>query len=136
MGRLIAMFTGLVGVLMVPLAMSAPTAWLLLTPAYSVFVSLACTGAMIDGYDGRPEHARRWGFVALVVTALVCGALELGAEIRGGGQAYWGGPWLCALSMGWMPPVVAGIMGGIGTLRRRQLHVRAVRQRRASAEQG
>lgn len=135
MTRLVAMLAGLLAITMVALALSAPTAWLLLTPTFGMFVSVVCTGAVLDGFDGRPEPARRWGVWSLVATAAVCGALEVGAQIRGEGLGYWSVPWLCTLAMAWVPPVVAGIMGTVGVLRRRQLHRRAVRLRRSSAEE-
>lgn len=131
---MVAMFAGLVGATLVPLALSAPVAWLMLGPALGMFVSLACTGATLDGLAGRPEHARRWGLAAVVVVGLTCGALEVGSMLRGEGLGYWSGPWLCALGVGWLPPLVAGTMGAVGERRRRQLHVRVVRARRAARQ--
>ncbi len=133
---LVSGLTGLLGVLLVPLALSAATAWLLLIPAHLTFVALCCTGSVLDGYAGRPERARRWGFYGLLATAVVVGALEIGALLRGEALGYWSGPWLCALYGGWLPPVVGGIMGHAGVYRRARLTRRAVRRRRkASAEQ-
>ena len=134
MVRLLAMVGGLLGVALVPLALSATTAWLLLIPAYLTFVGVTSTGAFLDGFDGRPEHARRWGFFSLVATALMIGALEVGAQARGARMGYWWGPWLCALFSGWLPPVVGGVMGAAGVWRRRRLLRRVARARRAASD--
>jgi len=129
MTRLLSMGAGLLAVLLVPLALSGPTAQLV--PVAHLGFSLAvCTGALLDGLDGWPERARRWGFAYLVATAATVGALQLGADVRAHGIAYWAFPWFSVLLWGWVPPVVAGVAGMVGVFRARRLSDRALRHRR------
>jgi len=127
MGRVAAVFGGLVGVLLVPLALAAPTAWVLV-PAhllFSVLVTIATTG---EGFAGRPERARLWGLAYLVASVAMVAALELGAGVRS--SRYWIGPWVLVLLWAWVPPVAAGLAGWMGEARERALGRRAVRSRR------
>src|SRR3712207_8283283 len=55
-------YTTLFRSLLVPLALSGPTS-LFLLPAHLAFALVTSTGALLDGFDGCPERARRWGFV-------------------------------------------------------------------------
>ncbi len=128
MGRLLAILAGLVALLLVPLALSGPTA-LLLVPGHALLALLASVGAADAGFGGRPESARRWGLFYLVATALMVAALEIGARVRGQQIAYWGVPWAAALVWGWLPPVVSGVAGALGELRERRLVKRVVRRR-------
>ena len=132
MTRLLAIVAGLLAVLLVPLALSGPTA-LLLLPAHLAFVLVTATGAILDGLDGMPERARRWGFVYLVATIGMVAALQLGGDLRGQALSYWGIPWLAALLWGWIPPVVSGMAGAVGNARQRRLVTRAVRARHQAA---
>lgn len=130
MTRLIALLAGLLAVLLVPLALSGPTA-LLAAPAHFAFSLAVATGAVLDGLDGWPTRARRWGFVYLVATIAMIAALQVGADARGAGLGYWGIPWIAVLAWGWIPPVVASAAGALGAARARRLtHV--ARQRRAA----
>jgi hypothetical protein len=129
--RLLVILAGLLAVLLVPLALSGPTA-LLLLPAHLAFAIVTSTGALLDGFDGWPERARRWGFVFLVVSLATVGALQLGADVRGLAMGYWGIPWLGVLLWGWVPPVVCGFAGVMGSARRDRLVRRAVARRRAA----
>lgn len=131
MTRLLAMVAGLLAVLLVPLALSGPTAQLV--PVAHLGFSLAVSiGALLDGLDGWPERARRWGFAYLVATAATVGALELGADVRHQGMAYWAFPWFSVLLWGWVPPLVAGIAGTVGGFRARRLAAGVLRHRRAA----
>lgn len=123
---------GLLAFLLVPLALSGPTS-LFLLPAHLAFAAVTSTGALLDGFDGCPERARRWGFVFLVASAAMVGALELGADVRSTGMLYWGPAWLGALLWGWIPPVVCGMAGVMGEGRQERLVRRAVRARRRAA---
>ena len=130
MGRLLSIVAGLLAVLLVPLALSGPTA-LLVPVAHLAFSLTVSLGAMLDGLDGWPERARRWGFVYLVASAATVGALQLGADVREQGLGYWGIPWIAILSWGWIPPVVSALSGMFGVARARRLSRRTLRIRRA-----
>src|SRR5688500_7340947 len=108
MSRLAAILGGLVGMLLVPLALVAPTA-LLLLPAHFAFTALATAAALGEGVAGRPERARLWGWWHLVVSIVTVGGLELGSRLDGRG--YWVVPWVFVLAWGWLPPVVGGLAG-------------------------
>lgn len=131
MSRLIAILAGLLAVLLVPLALSGPTA-LLVPPAHLAFCLAVATGSVLDGLDGWPERARRWGFVYLVATVATVAALQVGADVRQAGLGYWGVPWVAVLAWGWMPPVIAAFAGSLGAARARRLTARSVRHRRAA----
>lgn len=135
MGRLLAIVAGLLAVLLVPLALGGPTA-LLLLPAHLGLSLAVVAGALLDGFDGRPERARRWGFFYLLATFAMVLALELGADARGRALAYWGVPWVAALAWGWIPPVASGLAGMIGAARERRLVGRVVRHRKTVASRG
>src|SRR5687768_7223715 len=110
MRRLLAIFGGLLGALLVPLALAGPTAWLLI-PAHLAFTILATVAAVLEGFAGYPERARIWGFGHLVATLAMVGALELGADLRDGSAWYWFAPWIAAAVWGWVPMVAAGLAG-------------------------
>lgn len=129
MTRLLAVFAALIGVLLFPLALSAPTTWLLL-PAHLFFSLLVTGGAVGEGLAGRPSRARIWGAMYIVATGAMIAALTLGSDVRGSGMTYWAVPFLAAMVWGWIPPTIAGIAGAMGDVRRRQLSNRAIRQRR------
>lgn len=129
MRRLLAIFGGLCCFLLIALGLSAPMA-LLLLPAHLLFTVLAGIGALLEGLAGFPERARRWGLLYLVGTAAMLGALEVGATVHGVGLRYWAAPWLAALVWGWIPPVVAGLAGVVGSFRQRRLDRAAIADRR------
>ncbi|HHO50671.1 MAG TPA: hypothetical protein ENK18_07290 [Deltaproteobacteria bacterium] len=138
MGRLLAIFAGCSALLLVPLALSAPTAWLLVAPVHLALAGLTCAGGLVDGIAGRPEGARRWGLFYLLASLAMVAALELGGMLRAPrlmGVAvpglYWGGAWCLVLTWGWFPPVFCGGMGVVGELRRRRRTHRVLRRRRA-----
>ncbi|MEQ1565233.1 MAG: hypothetical protein ABMA64_06315 [Myxococcota bacterium] len=110
MRRLCAIAAGLLGIVSIPLALSGPTA-LLLVPAHLALSVVVCVGAVLDGIDAWGERARRWGLFHLVATAAAIAALQVGAQVRGEGAGYWGVPWVAVLAWGWVPPVVAGLAG-------------------------
>ena len=126
MGRLAAVLGALLGVVLVPLALVAPTAILLL-PGHLAFTALATAGAIGEGVAGRPERARLWGALHLVGSIAMIAALELGSRVDG--RAYWIVPWLFAVIWGWIPAVAGGLAGWLGEGIRRKLSDRAVRRR-------
>ncbi|MCA9493710.1 MAG: hypothetical protein KC621_27445 [Myxococcales bacterium] len=132
MARLLALFAGLVAFLLVPLALSAPTA-LLLPPSHLLLSALVSMGAVTDGLAGRPERARRWGFFYLLATLAMVVSLEVGARVRGEALAYWGVPWVVVAVWGWIPPLVAGGAGMLGSGTERRRVRSAVRRRRRRA---
>jgi hypothetical protein len=129
--RLSVIFGGLIGVLLIPLGLSGPTAWLLI-PAHFGFTVVATTGAVIEGLLGHAERARLWGLFYLVTTLAMAGTLELATLVRGDSIVYWVAPWLGALLWGWIPPVVSGVAGVFGEERARNLVRRSVQRRRRS----
>ena len=129
MGRLLAIFAGLLAVLLVPLALGGPTT-LLLLPAHLGLSLVVSTGAALDGLDGHAERARRWGFFYLLATLAMVVALEVGAGVRGKSLGYWGVSWAVMLLWGWAPPVISGFSGMVGAARGRRLVRSTVRRRR------
>lgn len=129
MGRLLATLAALTGLVLPVLGLSAPTA-VLLVPGHGLFSVLVCVGSAVHGWSGHPDLARRWVLGYLVATAAAVGALELGAMVREASVAYWGVPWTLLLLWGWLPPLVCGAAGVMGTLRERRLVHRTVRRRR------
>lgn len=131
MRRLSVIFGGLIGVLLVPLGLSGPTAWLLI-PAHFGFTVVATLGAATEGLLGHAERARLWGLFYLVTTLAMAGTLEVATMARGDTLVYWVAPWLAALLWGWVPPVVSGIAGMFGEERARNMLKRSIRHRRRS----
>jgi len=132
-GRLLASLAALTGLLLPFLALSAPTA-VLLIPGHALLSVLVCAISLVHGWSGHPEPARRWLLGYLVATAAAVGALEVGASVRGASVAYWGVPWVALLAWGWVPPLVSGGAGVLGNLRERRLVARTVRRRREALE--
>ena len=128
MGRLLAIFGGLIGVLLVPLALVSPTAWLLL-PAHLAFTVLATVAALGSGVAGRPGRARAWGVGHLLASIAMVTALEIGSRAAGG-SCYWIVPWLPAVMWGWIPSVAGGLSGWFGESVSRYRSSRAIRRRR------
>ncbi len=141
MGRLLAIFAGCCALLLVPLSLSTPTAWLVVAPMHLLLVLLTCTGAGLAGLAGRPVVVRRWGHFYLLATLVAIGALELGGRlapprlmgaVRPG--LHWSGAWCLGLLWGWIPPVICLGMAEVGehiSLRRSR---RVRRRRRVRAE--
>ncbi len=129
MRRLAAIFGGLFGVLLIPLGLAGPTAWLLV-PAHLGFTIIAAVGATLEGLMGYGERARLWGLFYLVATIAMVGTLELAATARGSSELYWMAPWVGALVWGWIPPVVSGLAGTFGEERARNMNRRAVQHRK------
>ena len=128
MRGLLATGGGLLAILLVPLALAAPTAWLLL-PVHALFTVLALLGTLAEGAAGWPQRARMWGAAYLVATAAMVASLALGADARAQGIDYWGAPWLAALLWGWTVPVASGFAGWMGQSRQRQRNRRAKKRR-------
>jgi hypothetical protein len=124
--RLAAILGGLVGVLIVPLALVAPTS-ILLIPAHLGFALLATFGAVGEAVVARPERSRIWGLWFLVASIAMVAALQFGSQVDG--RAYWMLPWIAALAWGWIPPVVAGIAGWGGDALRERRTRQVVRAR-------
>jgi len=125
---LFAVLGALLGVVLVPLALTGGTAWLLL-PGHLTFAGACAVGAVFAGLDGHPWRARAFGGGYLVASLLIVGALALGSQARDGSW-YWMVPWGAGLVWGWVPPLVAGAMGMVGESRRRARTRRVVRKRR------
>ena len=129
MRRLAAIFGGLVGILLIPLGLAGPTAWLLI-PAHLGFTIIASAGAALEGLMGQAERARLWGLYYLVITLAMAGSLELAATVRESSDVYWMAPWLAALMWGWIPPVVSGVAGTFGEERARNMTRRVIHRRK------
>lgn len=122
MGRVAAILGALLGLFLVPLALTGPTAWLCL-PVHFAFALGVTAGAVGEGVAGHPERARVWGAGYIVVSIAMVGALELGSTVAQ--RSYWLFPWLVLLLWGWAPPVAAGLSGMLGE------HIRLLRSNRA-----
>jgi hypothetical protein len=125
--RLLAIVGALLGVLLVPIALVGPTAWLVV-PAHALFSLLVTVAAVIDGLSGRAERARVWGIGYMVASLATIGALQFGSTVEG--RAYWVVPWVAMLAWGWAPPVVAGLAGWAGELVRAWRSDRSVQRRK------
>ena len=130
MGRLTAIFGLLTGILLIPLSLAGPTAWLLL-PAHLFFTVLTSVAALGHGLTGQPVQARLWGFGYIFATVSMVAALELGSEVNH--SAYWVAPWMAAVIWGWIPPTIALLSAWFGDLRRAFLSDRAVKHRKLRA---
>lgn len=140
MGRLLAIFAGCSALLLVPLSLSPPTAWLLVAPTHLALALLTCTGGLVDGVAGRPEAVRRWGLFYLLASLAMVAALEIGGLFRAPRLMgttvpglYWGGAWCLVLTWGWIPPVFCGGMAMVGELRQRRRMNRVLRRRARQA---
>lgn len=122
----------MIGLLLGPLALAGPTAWLLV-PVHAVFSAVVCMGAAWDGLQGHVGRTRAWGFGYLLATLAMVACLELGADVHGSWMAYWGPPWILAALWAWAPPLVAGLAGMLAEQRSGSLARRAVRRRRKEA---
>ncbi len=127
-----AAFAGMIGLLLGPLALAGPTAWLL-APVHAVFALVVCLGAAWDGLAGHVGRTRAWGFGYLLATLGMVACLELGAGVSGGSMGYWGPPWLLVATWAWIPPVIAGLAGMLAGQRSGALSRKAVRRRRKEA---
>jgi hypothetical protein len=128
--RPLALVAAVLVLVQIPLALSAPTAALLVL-AYGLQCAVVSAGAAIDAFRGRATRARRWGFAHLVASVLVVAGLEVGARVQGGTWSYWGLPFAWVLAVGWLPPLVAFGLGALATDRGRRRIRRLVRARRA-----
>ncbi len=127
MSRLLTTLALLLGVLSVPLAVSALTSWLAVG-AHALVALLASLLALREGWAGRPAPALAWGAWTVVVTGGLVGALHLASWARDGWA--WAPPFLLVLVWAWIPPVVAGIAARVGVEVRAMRATSAVRARR------
>jgi hypothetical protein len=130
LGRLAAILGALLAAVLIPLALSPTTAWLIL-PGHLTFTLLASAAAVAEGWLGHPGRARAWGGGYLVASVGMVAALELGSRVFG--QGYTWLPWTAVLIWGWVPPVVSGLSGALGEQRRRRLARLSVGQRKQAA---
>lgn len=129
MRRLLAIFGGLTGILILPLGLVAPTAWLLV-PAHAAFTALCILGALLSAARGAADAARRWGAWHIVATIGAMTGFELGRRAQEG--AWWMAPWLLILLWAWIPMVVAGLAGAVGERLGRAWDQRVVARRRVA----
>lgn len=125
--RLLAIATGLLGILVVPLVLSPVTSWLALM-AHGAMCAGASTLALREGWAGRPGGARAWGAFSLVSTGGLAYALQVASWERDGWA--WAPPFLLVALWAWMPPLTAAVAGRLGEERRAMLVGAAVRARR------
>lgn len=131
MQALLGVLAGLIGILLVPLALAGGTAWLIV-PAH-LMLAVSCTGgAVLAGLGGRPGTVQAYSAGYLVASLAMVAALAVGSEVRDGSW-YWMVPWSAVLIWGWAPPVVAGFMTWVASSRRRS-RTRAVVRRRRRAQ--
>ncbi len=130
--RPLALVAALLVLVQVPLALSAPTA-LLLVVAYGLQCVVVTAGAAVDAFRGRALRARRWGFVHLLASVLVVAALDVGSRVQGGTWSYWGVPFAFVLAVGWVPPLLAFGLGALAVDRGRRRTRKLVRARREAS---
>lgn len=130
MGRLLAILSGLLGVLIVPLALAAATSWLAVL-AHLLLAATCTTLSVWHGAAGRPAEARGWGLWFVLVTVAAGLSLHVGSWQRDGWG--WAVPLVLLCLWGWIPPVIAWVAGAAGTSRRWSRSRRAVGRRRAAA---
>ncbi|MCB9664153.1 MAG: hypothetical protein H6732_08555 [Alphaproteobacteria bacterium] len=124
--RLAGVATGLLGLLLVPLALTAGTSWLAVLGHLAL--TALCVGlAWFDGLAGRPATARAWGAWAAVCTAGVAGALHLSWSAHGGWA--WMAPFALILLWAWVGPVAGWLAGAVGARRQAARARRAVARR-------
>ena len=132
MSRFAAGLASLVGLLLVPLGLAAPTSFVLL-PAHLFFTVLTLVAVCSDAFLGRPGRVMVWTALYVVASLAMVVSLEVGFSVRPEG---WYAltpivPWAGAVIWGWVVPV-AGVIGfEIARLRRRRLSKIAVARRRA-----
>lgn len=126
---LLAIVAALAGLLLVPLALAAGTAWLVL-PAHLGFSVLCCVSAVLAGLSGRPWQARVVGLAYLGLSLAMVVALSVGAQVRAGSW-YWVVPWAGVLLWAWIPPPVALLAAELAKVRRAQRTRWTVGRRRA-----
>ncbi len=129
--RPLGLLLALLVVVQLLLALSAPTA-LLLVIAYGLQCVVVCAGAAAHAYRGRATRSRQWGFAHLVTSTGIVAALEIGARVQGGTWSYWGVPFGFVLAVGWIPPIVAFGLGALAVDRGRRRAQRHLRARRAA----
>lgn len=131
MRRLTGVGAGLLGLLLVPLALAPTTSWLAVLG--HLVLSGLCVGlAAWEGVAGRPGTARAWGAWSVLSTAGVAGALHVGWAEHG--SWAWIGPFALLALWGWVPPVAAWGAGSLGARRQAGRARRAVlRRHRARA---
>lgn len=130
---MLAVFGGLTGLLVMPLGLVGPTAWVLV-PAHAAFTALCVVGALAEAVRGRGEAARRWGLWHVVATIGAMVGFELGRRASGG--AWWIVPWLLILCWSWIPIVVGGLAGMFGDWAGRAWDRRVVERRRRALAEG
>lgn len=128
MHRLAVAAGGILGLLLVPLAMSTATSWLVL-PAHLLMCMVGTTDLVSQALRGRGDRARAWGVWILLATLGAGGSLQLSSWAGEGWS--WMLPWSGLLCWAWVPPVLAVVLGrmgdGVSALRSQA----AVRRRRA-----
>ncbi|MCB9681348.1 MAG: hypothetical protein H6733_07720 [Alphaproteobacteria bacterium] len=129
MRRLFAVLAGLLGVLVVPLSLSAGTSWLAIG-AHLALTWLTVGLAIAEGMAGRPGPARAWAVWHALATAGLVGALQVASWVPGGWS--WLPVFALVASWSWMPLATALLAGRVGEVRRRRLAARAVARRRAA----
>ncbi|TVQ91122.1 MAG: hypothetical protein EA397_11550 [Deltaproteobacteria bacterium] len=125
---LLALFTTLLGAMLIPLALASGTAWLLL-PGHLVFSILCCLGPILAALGGRSWRARTYGLGYLALSIALVIALAIGSEVREGSW-YWILPWAGGLLWAWIPPVIATGSAWVADLRRAQRTASVVSRRR------
>jgi hypothetical protein len=125
--RLFAVLSGLLGVVLVPLALTLGTAIVLL-PSHFLFAVLCTAGSLVAAGGGRSFAPRAFGGWFLLCSLAAAVALDLGSRV--GPFAYWWLAWTPALVWSWVPPLVAALAAEIGRFLGSTRSRRAVRRRK------
>lgn len=127
MGRLLAGFGILFGLLLVPIALAPNVVWMVI-PGHLVFSVLVILGALQQGFEGNEFGAKAWGVLYLITSVGIAIAMEFSGATRD--SWYWMVPWAMMLTWAWVPAIAIAVGAWMGPIRRRRLSAAAVRKRK------
>ena len=137
MSRAAASLAALIGVLLVPLALAAPTSFVLI-PAHLSLTLLTLVAIGADTFHGRPGRVLAWPVLYVGASVAMVVALEAGFSVRTAGwytltPVF---PWVVTLTWVWTVPL-AGLVGyELARMRRRRLSRIAVARRKKPRKTG
>lgn len=126
MTRAMAIAAVLLGILQVPLGLSAGTSWLI-PGAHLLLCLLATPLAIGAGWRGQPAVAASWAAWVVVATGGGMLAVHIASWTEGGWS--WMLPYVSTLAWAWVPVAAGGIAARMASMRRWRLARAAVRAR-------